>query len=71
MLPVGPSRYKLYQSQTPGDMPARRLFPEGVDTRHCANKDAEPEWSRFGGSYTSIGERNECRGCWDLKDNIC
>ena len=24
-------------------MPARRLFPKGVDTKRCASKDAEPQ----------------------------
>ena len=29
LLTVGLGRYKWYQSQTSGDVPARRLFPEG------------------------------------------
>ena len=29
MLAVGLDGYKWYQSKTPGDVPARRLIPEG------------------------------------------
>ena len=37
---LGPLQW--YQSQRSDDVPARRLFPEGGDTRRCATKDAEP-----------------------------
>ena len=56
LLAVSLSRYKWYHSQTPDDVPVRRLSPEGgghegcaskeaglrrgVDTRWCANNDA-------------------------------
>ena len=53
LLAVGLGRYKWYQSQTPGDVPARRLFPEGG--RHdvgCASKDAGPRrWVDLVGSH--------------------
>ena len=40
LLAVDLGRYKWYQSQTPDDVPTFSLFPEGVDTRRCASKDA-------------------------------
>ena len=35
-------RYKWYQSQTPDDVPAFSLFPEGGRHEACASKDAGP-----------------------------
>ena len=32
----------LQMVSEPDDVPARRLFPEGVDTRQCVSKDAGP-----------------------------
>ena len=60
LLAVGLGRYKWYQSQILGNVQVRRLFPEGVDTRRCASKDAGSEGGGFGGGPTSIGEKNEC-----------
>ena len=37
------SRYKWYQSQSPDDVSAFSLFPEGVDTRRCDSKDDGPK----------------------------
>ena len=62
LLAVDLSHYKWYQRQTLGEVPARRLFPEGVDTRRCAIKDAGPRRGGFGGGPISIGERNEDAG---------
>ena len=42
LVAVGLGRYIWYQSQTPDDVPMRRLPRRGVDTRRCASKDAEP-----------------------------
>ena len=51
--------YKCYQSQTPGDVPARRLSPKRGWTRGgVPNKDAEPRWGELW-DPTSVGEENE------------
>ena len=52
LLVVGLGRYKWYQSQTRGDVPARRLGFEGVDTRGCASKDAGPRMGWIVRSHT-------------------
>ena len=61
LLVVGLGRYKWYQSQTPGDVPARRLSPEeGVETRGgvpARMLGIKEEWI---GGPTWIGEGNEC-----------
>ena len=66
MPAVGLGRYKWYQSQTPGDVPARRLVPRrAVDTRQCASKNTRP---RRGVDLVEVPARNECQqGCWAPK----
>ena len=59
LLAVGLSRCKWYQSQTLGNVPVRRLFLKGVDTRQCASKDARSRRG-FGGVLTLIGQKNKC-----------
>ena len=51
--------YKWYQSQTPDDVPARRLTPKEVDTRRCANKDAGPQrgWTQGGVPTRTLGPK--------------
>ena len=56
LLIAGLGRYKWYQSQTPDYVLARRLFPEGVDTRRCASKDTRP---RKGGGFGGVPHRLE------------
>ena len=62
LLAVGLGGYKWYQSQTSGDVPVRRLSPEGGWTRGGVPArilDLKEGW---------IGEGNECQqGCWPLK----
>ena len=57
---MGLGYYKWYQSQTPGDVPARRLNLEGGWTRDgVLARTLGPEGGGLGGP-TSIGEGNEC-----------
>ena len=64
LLGVDLSCYKWYQSQTLGDVPTRRLNPEGGWTQGSVlARTLGPEGSELGGP-TSVGEGNECyRGC--------
>ena len=68
LLVVGLGRYKWYQSQTLGDVPARRLSPEGGGPKTVCQQG---HWAsnRDGlGSPTSIGKGNECQQrCWALE----
>ena len=56
--------FQLVQSQTPSDVPVRRMSPEGgLDTRRCTNKDAGLRRGWIG-----VEEGNECQlGRWAPK----
>ena len=60
LLAVDLGCYKWYQSQTPDDVSAFSVFPQGVDMRRCASKDVGPKEGGFGGDPMSIGGRKEC-----------
>ena len=69
LLSVGLGRYKWYQSQTPGNVPARRLSPDegwtGVPTRTLDPK------GRWIGGPTLIGEGNEgTKEGWIVRSHI-
>ena len=66
---VGLCHYKWYQSQTPSDVPARRLFPEGGRYEvMCQLECWALKGSGVGKGPTSIRERNEWQWrCWALK----
>ena len=51
LLAVGLGRYKWYQSQTLGNVPARSSPEGGVDTRRCVSKDAGSRMGWIGGSH--------------------
>ena len=63
LLAVDLSRYKWYQSQIPGDVPAGRLSPEGVDMRLCASKNVGPQrgWIGWGSHIDWRKERVPAR----------
>ena len=63
MLVVGWGRYKWYLSQIPGDVPVRKLRPEGAGH----SKDAGPQIVVDLEAPTLIGEGNEYQqGHWAL-----
>ena len=57
---MGLGRYKWYQSQTPGDVSARRLSPKGGVYEAVCQQGAGPQRGGLG-SLTSIGKENECQ----------
>ena len=62
LLAVGLSCYQWYQSQTLGDVPARRLSVErGGHETVCQQGRWTPRGRGVFGGSTSIGEMNECQ----------